>query len=101
MEPVAVKEIDLTASVDTASLYKTEVKALRRLPGHKNLPTLVGNCKSSTTAQIVMSFYPYPTLQSLLDSRGGISQNEALYILRQLVRNCLSSHNAFSGDHWT
>jgi len=90
LEPVAVKEIDLT--VPTAStLYKNEVRALGRLPPHhKNLPTLIGNCKTSLSAQIVMSYFPYPTLQSLIEKRGAFSELEALFILRQIVRHLFS-----------
>jgi len=85
MEPVAIKEIDLSKPT-AAVLYKTEVKALRRLPEHANLPKIVGNCKGSATASIVLNYFPYPTLQSFLRERGSIPSSAAFFILRQLVR---------------
>ena len=86
MEQVAVKEIDIGDTVtDGALLYKTEVRALRRLPLHKNLPRLIGNCKRNGRATIVMSYFPFPSLSNYLATHGPMDSSEALCILEQLV----------------
>ena len=66
-------------------LYRSEVKALRRLPEHRNLPRLIGSCKTKFTANIVMSYYPHPTLFRYLEKHGAMSSADAIFVLRQLV----------------
>jgi serine/threonine protein kinase len=84
LESVAVKVIDL--SKDTAAaLFNSEVKAMKRIPVHRNLPKMQGNCKTKSVASIVMTYFPFPTLESFIKSRGQVPEEEALFIIRQLI----------------
>jgi len=83
LEAVAVKEIDLDK--EDIALYENEIVALRALPEHKNLPKLIGCSRRKNKAQIVMSYFPFPTLKLFLEERGALSSEDALYIFHQLV----------------
>jgi serine/threonine protein kinase len=83
MEAVAVKEIDLQH--EDIGLFENEVRALRALPEHRNLPKIVGSTKSKEKARIVLSYFPFPTLKEYLKEVGPQSSEDALYIFHQIV----------------
>jgi len=84
MEAVAVKVIDL--DVEVQELFHNEVRALRHLPEHRNLPKMYSSEQKGGKGRIVMSYFPFPTLSSFLAKHGALSTEDALFVLHQLVR---------------
>jgi serine/threonine protein kinase len=88
MEAVAVKEIDLKH--EDIGLFENEVRALRALPEHRNLPKIVGSTRNKDKARIVLSYFPFPTLKDYIKEIGPIPGEDALYIFHQIVLPPLS-----------
>lgn len=83
MEAVAVKEIDLKK--EDVALFENEVRALRALPEHRNLPKMVGSTRAKEKARIVLSYFPFPTLREFLAEVGPLPSEDALYVFHQLI----------------
>jgi serine/threonine protein kinase len=88
LESFAIKEIDLMED-NGRILYRTEVRIMKLLPKHRNLPELVGHSKGREVGSIVMTYLPYPTLSSWIAEKGRIFTNLAIFILKQLVPSSL------------
>lgn len=82
-EPLAIKRINLD---DSSSLtYYNEVTILSTLTPHKNFPKLHGNITKHSKGFIIMEYLPFPTLSKMLKDKGAFSEDQALYILKQII----------------
>jgi len=83
-ERLAIKDIDLRDD-NGEILFTTEVKVMKKLPDHRNLPKLLGHSRVDGVGSVVMTYLPYPTLANYIQDRGALPTDVALYILTQLV----------------
>lgn len=84
---VAIKDIDITDE-NGDILYRTEVRMLKKLPKHKNLPEFYGASYSTSlgVGSIVMTYLPFPTVANYVQKFGPVSPESALKMLEQVVR---------------
>lgn len=60
---------------------------LRLLPEHRNIPRLYGHYSTKRKAALVLEYLPFPNIKEFIESKGVLSEAEAVGILRQLVRS--------------
>eukprot|EP01128_Nolandella_sp_AFSM9_P005425 TRINITY_DN260_c0_g1_i6.p1 TRINITY_DN260_c0_g1~~TRINITY_DN260_c0_g1_i6.p1 ORF type:complete len:280 (-),score=48.06 TRINITY_DN260_c0_g1_i6:1032-1811(-) len=82
-EPLAIKEIVLDQN--GRAVFSIERRLLGLLPPHKNVPPLLGHMKTQRKGYLILPFLPFPNIQSFLSDRGALPEEDALYILAQMV----------------
>lgn len=90
-EPLAIKKIvlDMNGSI----LFDAEIRVLAKLAAkpHRNIPRLYGSSATKSKGFIVLEYFPFPSLKKMLDEKGPLAEEDALMILRQMVRGFFHS----------
>ena len=77
-------------------VFDTELSLLRLLPEHRNIPRLYGHYVTKhNKGCIVMEYLPFPSLKSFVESSGALNEGDAVFILKQLVQNAVSSTSIY------
>jgi serine/threonine protein kinase len=86
-ELLALKEFD-HSNKSAEALFSAELAVFQRLGEHRNVPKFSGYIFKvfERKAYIVLEYLPFPTLASFLKEHGPMSEENALFVLYQLVR---------------
>jgi len=97
-EKAALKVFEKTET--GRALFENEVAIQRRLPTHKNLIKYFGKAQFDGKYVIALEWFPHPTLASFIEKTGELPEEEAYFILEQILDtvNCLADHGIAHRD---
>lgn len=82
-EPVALKMFE--RNLEGKALFGNESKVHAGLV-HPNIPRCLGVGRMAGKYFLAIQYLPYPNLNKFTRERGGLSESDALFVLKQLVR---------------
>lgn len=85
-ESVAVKEIDLEVQYGMA-LYKNEVRILKAMAPHRNVPKFHSSSISSSegVARVALEYIPFPDMTTFIEENGPLPENSVALIVSQMI----------------
>eukprot|EP01128_Nolandella_sp_AFSM9_P007558 TRINITY_DN417_c0_g1_i1.p1 TRINITY_DN417_c0_g1~~TRINITY_DN417_c0_g1_i1.p1 ORF type:complete len:386 (-),score=66.79 TRINITY_DN417_c0_g1_i1:106-1173(-) len=97
-EPLAVKEVVMDAN--GRSVFRVELDLLKALPPHRNIPKLLGYRKTREKSYLILPYLPFPNLKTFLSQRGPLSEEDAIFVLAQMIDtvNFMMNHGVSHRD---